>query len=83
MKIKITQSMLDTGVKCSIYKCPVALALRTRYFDINVGSNNAYIRGTRHTLSEKLQNYIQKYDVGVPMVPCTLVISNGAIDYEN
>jgi predicted solute-binding protein len=79
-RIPLTQDMLDAGHRWSVYMCPVALALRTKYSNSTVGE---FYTNIGYKLSEKLQTLIRQFDDGKPIAPCTLVIKDGILDYEN
>lgn len=75
-KISVTQEDIDTGVKKSCWKCPVALAIRREFplaKDVEVGGTSySFQLGNREysgTLPESASDFIRKYDYDSKMLP--------------
>lgn len=79
VKLEITQSHIDDGVRTDATLCPIALALKSiGYEAIQVGRSGVYVPDPGHGnktllyLSTEATQFVHDFDHGFPVEPCTL-----------
>lgn len=88
MKVKVTRKHISKGRKGDSESCPIALALRDK-FNLSRGLVNVYessvvidneddIEGDEeYYFIRRGQRFIQRFDKGLPVKPCTVELING------
>jgi hypothetical protein len=77
MKLKIKREHINKGVRKSMTKCPIAIALRERtHRPVSVWGNEidvAYCNvDTVYSMNSAVSDFINKFDRGVTVRPTTL-----------
>lgn len=70
MKIKVTQTDIETGQRCMSRQCPIARAIhRLVKCDVSVNVVSAEINGKRVALPDSAIEFIDQFDRRKPVQP--------------
>lgn len=74
--IKVTKENIRNGKRDSISFCPVARAFsRERFFKTEVSSEKIRADGETFSISDKIKDWIAKYDRGEKVEPFTIYLN--------
>ncbi len=77
LKIQVTKSDIERGVKYSGDLCPIGTSIRRIACteDVIVTPRNFYIDGKRRRTTKKMKEFILAFDSGQPVKPFTIYVN--------